>query len=67
MHPFDLFIEELQSHWPLPAKYETHPMLGDQNGVWDIHIRQHWIVLLKKEGNAITLLRTGTHAMLGIE
>lgn len=65
MESFAQFLQDCQ-HWPLPAKYEAHTLLGDQSGVWDIHILQNWIVLLKKEGNAITLLRTGTHAMLGI-
>jgi mRNA interferase YafQ len=66
MHLFDTFVEDLRILWPLPAKYEVHPLHGVHSGIWDIHIRQNWLVLLKKEGDAITLLRTGTHAMLGI-
>jgi len=65
MEPFIEFLHECQ-HWPLHAKYKAHELLGNRQGIWDIHIRQNWIVLLKKEGNAITLLRTGTHASLGI-
>ncbi len=65
MEPFAVFLRDCQ-HWPLPVKYEAHMLIGDQQGIWDIHIRQNWIVLLKKEKDTITLLRTGTHAMLGI-
>ncbi|MEK7562925.1 MAG: type II toxin-antitoxin system mRNA interferase toxin, RelE/StbE family [Patescibacteria group bacterium] len=65
MEPFAEFLRSCQT-WPLPVQYEAHVLLGDQKGVWDIHIRQNWIVLLKKEDNTIKLLRTGTHAMLGI-
>lgn len=66
MEPFKQFLRDCADSWPLPSKYEAHPLHGDLEGVWDIHIRRNWLVLLKKEGNTITLLRTGTHAMLGI-
>jgi len=52
--------------WPLPKAYEAHQLAGDLTGLWDAHIRQNWVVLFRKEKNDIFLLRTGTHAMLGI-
>lgn len=65
MDAFATFLRDCQQ-WPLPLRYEAHQLLGEEQGIWDIHIRQNWVVLLKKNGNVITLLRTGTHAMLGI-
>lgn len=65
MKPFEQFLLDCVQ-WPLPKKYEAHQLMGDKDGIWDIHIRQNWIVFLKKEGSVIRLLRTGTHADLGI-
>lgn len=67
MAPFEAFLDVLEVQWPLPPKYEAHMLRGDRAGMWYIHLRQNWIVFLKREGTTITLLRTGTHAMLGLE
>lgn len=66
MSTFDEFADVLRNQWPLPSRYEAHQLVGDKEGIWDIHIRQNWVLFLKKEGSVITLLRTGTHADLGI-
>lgn len=63
---FERFMNDCE-RWPLPQKYEAHELLGEKKGIWDIHLRQNWLVFLKKEGDTITLLRTGTHASLGLE
>ena len=63
---FEQFIADCAA-WPLPKKYEAHELLGEKKGIWDIHLRQNWLIFLKKEGETITLLRTGTHALLGLE
>lgn len=66
MEPFEEFSCVLMEQWPLPPKYKPHLLHGDKRDIWDIHLRQNWVVFLKKEGQSITLLRTGTHAHLGI-
>ena len=52
--------------WPPVAKYEAHLLSGDLEGVWDIHIRQNWIVLAKFHQGTVYVLRMGTHAELGL-
>lgn len=67
MAPFEQFIDALlNDEWPLPKRYQAHPLHGDMEGTWDVHLRQNWLVFLRKEKNQILLLRTGTHAYLGI-
>lgn len=41
-------------------------MTGDREGVWDAQSRQNWLVFFSREKQRVTLLRTGTHASLGI-
>lgn len=67
MEPLEEFLDALmKDEWPLPKRYEAHPLHGDLEGTWDIHLRQNWLVFFRKENDAILLLRTGTHAHLGI-
>ena len=67
MKPLSEFIETLfGDQWPPDEKYEMHRLKGDLKGILDIHLRQNWIVFLQKKNDRITLLRTGTHAMLGL-
>ncbi len=60
------FISDASSGWPLPSKYEAHPLKGRLQGLWDAHIRQNWVVFFRVEKDCIKLLRMGTHAYLGI-
>ena|SRR3989338_4257128 len=64
--PLHEFLRMAQDEWPLPAKYEAHLLAGPMEGIWDIHIRQNWIVLMEYHAGTITLLRMGTHAELGL-
>ena len=66
MGPFELFLTTLRREWPLPTRYQAHRMVGNMAGTWDAHIRQDWVVFFRKENDCILLLRTGTHAYLGI-
>ena len=52
--------------WPPLAKYEAHLLTGYLDGIWDIHIRQNWVVLAKFDKETVYLLRMGTHADLGL-
>ena len=52
--------------WPPAVQYEAHLLSGDLEGVWDIHLRQNWIVLVKFHEGTVWALRMGTHAELGL-
>ncbi|MFH0770731.1 MAG: type II toxin-antitoxin system mRNA interferase toxin, RelE/StbE family [Candidatus Peregrinibacteria bacterium] len=65
MRLLDEFMRSCKN-WPLPRAYEAHEMKGQMAGVWDAHIRQNWVVQFRKDSDTILLIRTGTHAMLGI-
>lgn len=64
MAPFDEFVSVIHTTWPPPSKYEAHLLSGELEGIWDIHIRQNWIVLAEFHNETVTLLRMGTHADL---
>lgn len=52
--------------WPPAVQYEAHLLNGDLEGVWDIHLRQNWIVLVAFHEGTVVVLRMGTHAELGL-
>lgn len=66
MKPFEEFVHTIKNVWPPPAKYEAHLLSGEHEGIWDIHLRQNWIILLRLKDGTIYLLRMGTHAELGL-
>lgn len=66
IEPLNTFIDVVRTTWPPPAKYEAHMLGGPLEGIWDIHIRQNWIVLLRFEKSTLYFLRMGTHADLGL-
>ncbi len=66
MAPFDEFVATAASTWPPPAKFEAHLLIGPFEGVWDVHLRQNWVLLLRFHVGTVTFLRMGTHAELGL-
>lgn len=66
MEPLEQFICDAAHSWPLPNKYESHPLKGPLRGAWDAHIRENWVILFAKDKDTLILLRTGTHAYLGL-
>lgn len=63
---FDGFVAVIMQTWPPPAKYEPHLLQGPFAGIWDIHLRQNWVVLLRFQAGTVHFLRMGTHAELGL-
>ena len=62
------FLEALQKGQPFPARYKIHPLHGELGGIWDAHIVHNWVILFRFVGDStIELLRTGTHASVGLE
>ena len=66
MDPFDEFVLIVQKIWPPPPKYEPHMLAGTFKGLWDIHLRQNWVLLLQFENGILYFVRMGTHADLGL-
>jgi addiction module RelE/StbE family toxin len=67
MDLFENFLKVvLEDTWPLPRHYRAHLLQGNLKGVWDVHLRHNWVIFFQKKETVITLLRTGTHAYLGI-
>jgi mRNA interferase YafQ len=66
MEPFEEFLRIIQDIWPPPARYEAHLLVGPFDGVWDIHLRQNWVLLLQFRTGTVRFLRMGTHAELGL-
>ncbi|OGJ63574.1 hypothetical protein A3H90_02850 [Candidatus Peribacteria bacterium RIFCSPLOWO2_02_FULL_55_36] len=62
----ELFCRIEKGMWPPAVQYEAHLLSGDLEGVWDIHLRQNWIVLVKFHEGTVWALRMGTHAELGL-
>ena len=50
----------------LPETYHPHILSGDNDGVWEAHLRSDWLITWKKHDNELLLimLSTGTHSDL---
>ena len=50
----------------LPEKYHPHILSGDNDGVWEAHLRSDWLITWEKHDNELLLimLSTGTHSDL---
>lgn len=46
----------------LPAHYKDHPLRGEWKDFRDCHIEADWLLIYKIDGNALYLVRTGTHS-----
>jgi len=66
MQPFEDFLLTIRETWPPAPKYEAHVLVGSLSGIWDIHLRQNWIVLARFESGVVRFLRMGTHAELSL-
>ncbi|MCL2326968.1 MAG: type II toxin-antitoxin system YafQ family toxin [Bacteroidetes bacterium] len=50
----------------MPGRYKNHPLTGDREKKWDLHITPDWVLLYKKDRKkaVIQLARMGTHSDL---
>ncbi len=60
----EAIVTALQAQKQLPARCHPHPLRGAWEGHWDCHVAPDWIVLYKLTGDALVLVRTGSHAEL---
>lgn len=54
----------LEEYGELPSEYNTHILRYNYDYVYDSHIDDDLLLLWRKRGNTIKLLRIGTHADL---
>jgi mRNA interferase YafQ len=61
---FRSVIETLAQGQSLPAKYRDHQLKGVFKDCRECHIEGDWLLIYRIEGNALQLVRTGTHSDL---
>ena len=57
-------IETLAQAQTLPARYRDHQLKGVFKDCRECHIEGDWLLIYRIEGNALQLVRTGTHSDL---
>lgn len=57
-------IQLLVEGTPLPHRHEDHPLAGNWKDCRDCHIEPDWLLIYRIDGNAVYLVRTGTHSDL---
>lgn len=57
-------IELLATGRKLDAKHRDHVLLGEFNDCRECHIEPDWLLVYKRTGKELILIRTGTHADL---
>ena len=60
----DEVIVMLAKEEELPDVYDDHALHGEWAGHRECHIEGDWLLIYKVEGNALYLVRTGTHREL---
>ena len=64
----DLVVRLLAVDAPLPPRNRDHALTGNWKGSRECHIGPDWLLVYRKDEGALTLLllRTGSHAKLGL-
>ena len=57
-------VELLAADEPLPPRCRPHRLSGRWQHVWECHIEPDWLLIYDVGEDAITLIRTGSHADL---
>lgn len=67
LEPLEELLQRIEKGmWPPAVQYEAHLLSGELKGVWDVHLRQNWVLLLHFDAGVVYFLRMGTHAELGL-
>ncbi len=64
MDKFKRLIVLLTGTDELPEKYKDHPLKGEYKDCRDCHIEPDWILIYRKSGKDLELIRTGSHSDL---
>ena len=59
-----MVIDRLCSRGPLDPKHNDHPLGGQWKGLRDCHIEPDWLLIYRKNGGDLELVRTGSHSEL---
>ena len=57
-------VDRLLAKQPLDQRYRLHRLSGGWSPSWECHIEPDWLLIWNEEDEALTLVRTGTHADL---
>lgn len=66
LEPLDNAITMLLDGDRLPRRYKVHKLNGNQDGLWDCHMKSDWILLYRysEDGLVLEAVRTGSHRSL---
>lgn len=64
LRKIEAIIDAVARGQPLEPKHRMHRLQGDMKGLWECHIEPDWLLIWDETEDAITLIRTGTHADL---
>ena len=57
-------VEKLLSKQPLEPRNRPHMLSGRWSRFWECHISPDWLLIWDQQGDALTLVRTGSHTDL---
>ncbi|MDE3060387.1 MAG: type II toxin-antitoxin system YafQ family toxin, partial [Pseudomonadota bacterium] len=60
----EAIVEKLQTGMALEPRHRPHILSGDWAGFWELHIEPDWLLIYAIDGEAVYLVRTGTHSDL---
>jgi len=63
-HKLNNIIYLLMNEEPLPRKNHNHKLLGEYKDHWECHVEPDLLLIYKKIGKVLILVRAGTHADL---
>jgi mRNA interferase YafQ len=57
-------IDALRLGQPLDPRHRDHALTGDWQGFRDCHVEPDWVLIYRRDAEAVSLTRTGTHSDL---
>jgi mRNA interferase YafQ len=66
LHKLDEALELLATDQPLPARYRDHALSGKFDDYRDCHILPDLVLIYRKAGDSLELVRLGSHSELGL-
>lgn len=57
-------VEQLIDDEPLTPRHRPHVLSGEWTSFWECHVEPDWLMIWHDSGDALILVRTGTHADL---
>ena len=57
-------VDRLLAEYSLEPRHRPHRLSGEWSDFWECHIEPDWLLAWDQDDDALTLVRTGTHADL---